>query len=40
MKPAPDVCTVSIEDTTLLALTWDGEVSEIDLADVMEASQR
>ena len=30
-KPRPDVCTVSSDDTMVLALTVDGAVREIDL---------
>src|ERR1043166_8644174 len=37
VKPAPEVCTVSNEDTMLLAATVDGVVRESDLGAVMKA---
>src|ERR1700736_1759818 len=38
VKPGPEVCTVSNDDTMVVALTVDGAVREIDLDEVMDIS--
>src|SRR6202022_1828170 len=40
VKPRPDVCTVSSEDTIVVARTVEGAVREIDLSEVMRAQNR
>ena len=37
VKPAPDVCTVSSDDTMVVAVTVGGRVRESDLGEVMKS---